>query len=112
MTTTTENLEAVISNMMGYDIYMLAVEHIARMIEYPSYDDWGTVENELHRAKHIRTYMEKKFPSLLDKEIQKRCDDILQRAESFYTKRCEMEREMLHRRLEFGKVTLDDAKRE
>ena len=106
----TENLEAVITNTMGFNIYMLAVEHIARMIEYPSYDDWANVEIELDRAKRIRKYMEKKFPSLLDDETQEQCNRILQRAETFYNKRCEMEREMLHRRLEYGKVTLEEAR--
>lgn len=107
-----ENLEATITNMMGYEIYMMATEHLAKMIEYPAYDDWGNVKNELYRAKHIRSYMEKKFPSLLDEETQKRCNDILERAEAFYNKRCEMEREMLHRRLEYGKVTIEETKGE
>ena len=107
-----ENLEATITNMMGYEIYRMATEHLARMIEYPAYDDWGNVKTELERAKRIRKYMEKKFPALLDEEHQKDCEKLFERAETFYNKRCEMEREMLHRRLEYGKVTIEEAKGE
>ena len=105
-----DNYEATITNVIGYEIYMMATEHIAKMIEYPAYDDWGNVENELHRAQNIRKYMEMKFPALLDEEIQKRCNYMLKRANDFYENRCKMEHEMLHRRLEYGKVTLDEAK--
>lgn len=107
-----ENYEAIISNRMGYEIYMMATEHLAKMIEYPSYDDWGNVKDELYRANEIRKYIGNKFPSLLDDEIQKRCNSLLKHAESVYNQRCEREREMLHRRLEYGKVTIEDVKGE
>lgn len=107
-----ENYEAVISNYLGYEIYMMATEHLARMIEYPAYDDWGRVADELKRAKLIRKRMEEKFPALLDSETKKHCDDLLERAETIYKHRCETEREMLHRRLEYGKITLEDVKGE
>ena len=108
-----KNYNATITCMMGYEIYMLAIEHLAKMIEYPAYDDWRNVEYELHRAKHVKKYMEDKFPEFVeDKEIQEHCNYLLERAERFYTKRCEMERETLHRRLEYGKTTLEAVKGE
>lgn len=110
--TTTENLTAIISNQLGYEVYMLAVEHLAKMIEYPAYDDWGNVKWELERAKRVKKSMERHFPALLDEETQKRVNDILDRAESFYKNRCEMEREMLNRRLEYGKTTREDIEME
>lgn len=105
-----ENIEAIISNTMGYEIYMMATMQIARMIEYPAYDDWGEVRNDIDRAKMIRRLMERKFPALLDEEIQKRCNDIFEKAESFRARREEMEREVLRRKLEFGRVTIEDVK--
>ena len=105
-----ENYEAIISNQTGYEIYMMATRNLARMIEYPAYDDWGEVRNDVDRAKMIRKLMEHKFPALLEEETQKRCNDILERAESFRAKREEMEREALRRKLEFGRVTIEDVK--
>lgn len=105
----TEVTEATVGVVMGYEIYMLAVEHLARMIEYPAYDDWGNVKYEIDRANKIRKYMEKKFPSLLDSHTKSKCDEMLVRAQDAYNQRHIRETEMLRRRFEFGKVTLEDV---
>ena len=99
-----EVYEATISNMFAYEVYMLACEHIAKMVEYPDFHDWGKVDAELRRAMHVRKGIEKRFPQFVGSETEKEANALIEKAKKRYEEYKKAEEEALRRRYNYGKV--------